>query len=903
MNFLFSFLVSAIVFAEECESESEDGNAPLCNALCCGFGGCPGYGCGFGMPYGMFAPYGGYGFGPGMGYGGYGGMGGFGDYGMGGGYGAGGMGGYGGYGGGGYNGYGGGGYGGSQAGGTSFSQTTSLSTGGASNFGQGGYGGYGGGGYGGAGGYNGGGYGGYGGMGAMNGIGRYGGLGKLFLPMSCFGEIHFKNLGRSTVALRECKKGDTICIEEPLVRSFPPERYYVDICDNYEIDRMFGVFLIGYAFAEQKYRDWIYNVMYGPEESTLDIYPNFRETLSSFAKPLNEYLAMRYKKHPAHWNKYIVREPMIYEGKHLIHLWLIWNTNSHSFDVYFPETEEEAKKREIEEGKSHDTENENEDSDVPYEELQEDEASDLGTAIFEVASRVPHSCSPNMSYTVCNKPFNGLRYRCVRPAKIGEILSFSYIEPDDLLFRPTLQRRGDLIQHKYFFCLCPRCRADDMMRLLPCPAWHMCHSSSHSHSGAQAFAVRSDVEGWHFIHRHPEMFDSNGDEDRVGLPKPSLSLFRSEHKEDAGEILMPTPSPNIPTPVAFPIASPTLKGKASSRLFWGDEIDAPFDFHAASGAAIDKAEWVLKPWRCLECNERFSEEEMRPVVEKESALRKVVLKLLHKPDTRIAKILDEAYGPVDDEEALGEEDEQRRRRGKLTKKERELRKDFQAVVDEVEGLPKVTETIEKMAEIRKKMRQMMRKKEMEEAGEEMEKDSGEEKEALTEAEEEEDRDEAEAVVRYHQMLTLLSICQKELSPMHWTSAWLNEHLMEFVSEHANNQILIPDPTLSLLVHGQAVIDYTNSITRNGLDYCSGPAYYRLRLATLLDQLTDEQALQTKAPKDARTASSQLYEDVLVSFVSEWGLEEPTSEHILHMVKGGKERGMQLLKDADVCLDS
>jgi hypothetical protein len=40
---------------------------------------------------------------------------------------------------------------------------------------------------------------------------------------------------------------------------------------------------------------------------------------------------------------------------------------------------------------------------IPYEELADDEGVGLGTCMYELGSRVPHSCAPNLSYTLGKK--------------------------------------------------------------------------------------------------------------------------------------------------------------------------------------------------------------------------------------------------------------------------------------------------------------------------------------------------------------------------------------------------------------------------------------------------------------------------------------------------------------------
>ena len=86
-------------------------------------------------------------------------------------------------------------------------------------------------------------------------------------------------------------------------------------------------------------------------------------------------------------------------------------------------------------------------------------------ALFLFASKVAHSCLPNLTYT--SKTSDGkLEYKVTRSLKAGDMLTFSYL--DDLWETPTHERRAKLKQSKSFTCCCIRCMGQDYARPLPC---------------------------------------------------------------------------------------------------------------------------------------------------------------------------------------------------------------------------------------------------------------------------------------------------------------------------------------------------------------------------------------------------------------------------------------------------
>ena len=93
------------------------------------------------------------------------------------------------------------------------------------------------------------------------------------------------------------------------------------------------------------------------------------------------------------------------------------------------------------------------------------------TALFYLGSKVAHSCDPNCAYTskVCDdddidNTYDVLLYTAIKPIKVGDIISFSYINPR----LSTEDRRALLMREKDFFCECSKCAGYDHNRGLAC---------------------------------------------------------------------------------------------------------------------------------------------------------------------------------------------------------------------------------------------------------------------------------------------------------------------------------------------------------------------------------------------------------------------------------------------------
>ena len=91
-------------------------------------------------------------------------------------------------------------------------------------------------------------------------------------------------------------------------------------------------------------------------------------------------------------------------------------------------------------------------------------------ALFRRASKVAHSCAPNL-LLVPGEAEDGtpcVNYRALRPIAEGELLTYSYLGDFDLCW-PTALRRMRLRETKFFHCCCQRCAAEyDALRCVPC---------------------------------------------------------------------------------------------------------------------------------------------------------------------------------------------------------------------------------------------------------------------------------------------------------------------------------------------------------------------------------------------------------------------------------------------------
>lgn len=97
------------------------------------------------------------------------------------------------------------------------------------------------------------------------------------------------------------------------------------------------------------------------------------------------------------------------------------------------------------------------------------------SAMFDLGSKVAHSCAPNTLYTT--RFGRGLRYTAVRSIASREQVTFSYIAGTTdgrLSSTPRSERRARLAATKHFLCRCSRCAGPDECRPLRCAAAPPC---------------------------------------------------------------------------------------------------------------------------------------------------------------------------------------------------------------------------------------------------------------------------------------------------------------------------------------------------------------------------------------------------------------------------------------------
>lgn len=98
-----------------------------------------------------------------------------------------------------------------------------------------------------------------------------------------------------------------------------------------------------------------------------------------------------------------------------------------------------------------------------YSEVVNGDPDSAYSALFPLGSKVSHSCQPNCCYTSKSKP-DRLSYYAITSIRKGDIISFSYIDT----YKPTQQRREELIETKDFLCQCIKCIKPDYMSGICC---------------------------------------------------------------------------------------------------------------------------------------------------------------------------------------------------------------------------------------------------------------------------------------------------------------------------------------------------------------------------------------------------------------------------------------------------
>uniref|UniRef100_A0A7S1J1Z7 SET domain-containing protein n=1 Tax=Eutreptiella gymnastica TaxID=73025 RepID=A0A7S1J1Z7_9EUGL len=87
------------------------------------------------------------------------------------------------------------------------------------------------------------------------------------------------------------------------------------------------------------------------------------------------------------------------------------------------------------------------------------------SALYELGSKVTHSCEPNC---LCTMNGTTIEYRAIRNIKKHDMLTFSYISAFDL-WKSTLERRRIMAPARFFECCCSRCVGPDYTRRMRCP--------------------------------------------------------------------------------------------------------------------------------------------------------------------------------------------------------------------------------------------------------------------------------------------------------------------------------------------------------------------------------------------------------------------------------------------------
>ncbi|KAG1661153.1 hypothetical protein FOA52_002528 [Chlamydomonas sp. UWO 241] len=85
-------------------------------------------------------------------------------------------------------------------------------------------------------------------------------------------------------------------------------------------------------------------------------------------------------------------------------------------------------------------------------------------ALFALASKMEHSCAPNVRYSIAT---GAIVYTATAHITAGQRVCASYISG---LEQPRDTRRAQLLTSKAFSCCCTRCEGPDHVRPLPCPS-------------------------------------------------------------------------------------------------------------------------------------------------------------------------------------------------------------------------------------------------------------------------------------------------------------------------------------------------------------------------------------------------------------------------------------------------
>lgn len=89
-------------------------------------------------------------------------------------------------------------------------------------------------------------------------------------------------------------------------------------------------------------------------------------------------------------------------------------------------------------------------------------------ALFDLFSKLPHSCEPNATFRV--RPDAVVVVRASQDIPAGALVSISYLPSAAFLLAPTYYRRELLRIQKQFLCRCARCMRPDTSRIVQCPS-------------------------------------------------------------------------------------------------------------------------------------------------------------------------------------------------------------------------------------------------------------------------------------------------------------------------------------------------------------------------------------------------------------------------------------------------
>ena len=99
-------------------------------------------------------------------------------------------------------------------------------------------------------------------------------------------------------------------------------------------------------------------------------------------------------------------------------------------------------------------------------------------ALFQLGSKVTHSCRPNCMYSSKRKPGHG-DYIAILPICNGDLITFNYVSTHTA---STETRRDQLLRQKNFFCMCDKCVRPDYNRGIACEKCKATPSSSSASS-------------------------------------------------------------------------------------------------------------------------------------------------------------------------------------------------------------------------------------------------------------------------------------------------------------------------------------------------------------------------------------------------------------------------------------